>query len=73
MVLDAHPPYRTLDNVIEGAVISFVDISRARKAQEALRESEEKNRGILESITDAFLSLDDNLVVRYFNPAAEGC
>jgi two-component system CheB/CheR fusion protein len=64
-------PYRTLDNVIEGAVISFVDISRAKKAQEALRESEEKNRGILESITDAFLSLDDNRVVRYFNPAAE--
>jgi two-component system, chemotaxis family, CheB/CheR fusion protein len=64
-------PYRTLDNVIEGVVIAFVDIARAKKAQDALRESEEKNRGILESITDAFLSLDDNLVVRYFNPAAE--
>ena len=64
-------PYRTLDNAIEGIVISFVDISRARKAQEALRESEETNRGILESITDAFLSIDDKLVVRYFNPAAE--
>ena len=64
-------PYRTMDNVIEGAVISFVNIARAKKAQEALRESEEKNRGILESITDAFLSLDNNLVVRYFNPAAE--
>jgi PAS domain S-box-containing protein len=65
-------PYRTLDNIIEGAVITFVDISRAKKAQDALRESEERNRGILESIADAFLSLDDNLVVRYLNPAAEG-
>ncbi len=64
-------PYRTLDNVIEGVVISFVDISRARRAQEALQESEEKNRGILECITDAFLSLDGNLVVGYFNAAAE--
>jgi two-component system, chemotaxis family, CheB/CheR fusion protein len=64
-------PYRTLDNVIDGVVISFVDIARAKKAQEALRESQEKNREILESITDAFLSLDDNQVVRYFNPAAE--
>jgi PAS domain S-box-containing protein len=64
-------PYRTLDNVIEGAVISFVDISRTKKAQEALRESEETNRGILESIADAFLSLDDNMVVKHFNPAAE--
>jgi two-component system CheB/CheR fusion protein len=30
-------PYRTLNNVIEGAVITFVDISAAKKAQEALR------------------------------------
>jgi two-component system, chemotaxis family, CheB/CheR fusion protein len=64
-------PYRTLDNVIEGVVICFVDIARAKKAQEALRESEEKNRRILENITDALLSLDGNLVVTYLNPAAE--
>jgi two-component system, chemotaxis family, CheB/CheR fusion protein len=64
-------PYRTLDNVIEGAVITFVDISRAKKAQEALREIEEKNRLILESITDAFFSIDADMIVRYFNPAAE--
>jgi len=64
-------PYRTLDNVIEGAVITFVDISRAKKAQEALREIEQKNREILESIAGAFFSLDDNMVVKYFNPAAE--
>ena len=30
-------PYRTLDNVIEGAVITFVDITEMKKAQEALR------------------------------------
>jgi two-component system CheB/CheR fusion protein len=39
-------PYRTLDNVIEGAVITFVDISEAKKAQEALRESEARLRQI---------------------------
>lgn len=33
-------PYRTLDNVIEGAVISFVDITEARKVREALREAQ---------------------------------
>ena len=63
-------PYRTLDNVIEGAVICFVDISHAKKAQVALRESEQKNRNILESIADGFFSLDDNLIVRDSNPAA---
>ena len=30
-------PYRTLENVVEGAVITFVDISLAKQAQEALR------------------------------------
>ncbi len=34
-------PYRTLDNVIEGAVITFVDITERRKIGEALKESEE--------------------------------
>jgi two-component system, chemotaxis family, CheB/CheR fusion protein len=39
-------PYRTLDNVIEGAVITFVDISVAKKALEALEESEARLRKI---------------------------
>ena len=30
-------PYRTLENVVEGAVITFVDITAAKRAQEALR------------------------------------
>ena len=33
-------PYRTLDNVIEGAVLTFVDISETRKVQEALGEAQ---------------------------------
>ena len=32
-------PYRTLDNVIEGAVITFVDITEMKKTQEALRKA----------------------------------
>jgi two-component system CheB/CheR fusion protein len=31
-------PYRTLDNVIEGAVITFVDITEMRRIEDALRE-----------------------------------
>jgi two-component system CheB/CheR fusion protein len=37
-------PYRTLENVIEGAVISFADITEVKKAQAALRESEAMRR-----------------------------
>jgi two-component system CheB/CheR fusion protein len=36
-------PYRTLDNVIEGAVLTFVDITEQQKLQEALRERDVKN------------------------------
>ena len=33
-------PYRTLENVIEGAVITFVDITEARKSRETLRDTQ---------------------------------
>ncbi len=37
-------PYRTLDNVIEGAVITFVDITEMKRIQGMLSESEALNR-----------------------------
>jgi two-component system CheB/CheR fusion protein len=37
-------PYRTLDNVIEGAVITFTEITEVKKAQSALRETETLRR-----------------------------
>ncbi|MFH0731144.1 MAG: chemotaxis protein CheB [Pseudomonadota bacterium] len=42
-------PYRTLDNVIEGAVLTFVDITGVKKAQEALRLNEERLRAALKA------------------------
>ena len=37
-------PYRTLDNVIEGAVINFVDITETKKVQEALQKASNEIR-----------------------------
>src|ERR1017187_8681825 len=37
-------PYRTLENVIEGAVITFTEITEIKKAQTALWESEDLRR-----------------------------
>jgi two-component system CheB/CheR fusion protein len=33
-------PYRTLENVIEGAVITFVDITQRKQMEELLRTSQ---------------------------------
>ncbi len=50
---------------------AIYDITERRESMSALAKSEQKYREILESITDAFFSLDDDLVVTYFNRAAE--
>jgi two-component system CheB/CheR fusion protein len=44
-------PYRTLDNVIEGAVLTFVDITESKRMKEALRESEARLRALMEKRT----------------------
>ncbi len=41
-------PYRTIDNVIEGAVISFVDISEMKQTTVSLSEAEWKFRALFE-------------------------
>jgi two-component system CheB/CheR fusion protein len=43
-------PYRTLENVIEGAVITFVDITEREKTKLALRESEYRFKQLAESL-----------------------
>lgn len=42
--------YRTLENVIEGAVITFVDITEMKQAEAALRESETLFRQLVGSL-----------------------
>ena len=37
-------PYRTVENVIEGAVITFVDITERKRAEEALRDANNQLR-----------------------------
>lgn len=55
-------PYRTLDNVIEGAVITFVDISSAKQAQEALHEAHIRvTEAIVATVHEPLLMLDADL------------
>jgi len=52
-------------------VESFVDIAKLKHAEEALRDSEEKFRGISASAQDAIVMMDNHGRISYWNEAAE--
>jgi len=66
-------PYRTLENVIEGAVITFTEITEMRDAQAAIRESEALRRlaVVVRDAHDAVLMQDFEGRILAWNPAAE--
>jgi two-component system CheB/CheR fusion protein len=66
-------PYRTLDNVIEGAVITFADITRLKEAQAMLQEYERLRRlaVVLRDSNDAITMQDLEGRVLAWNPGAE--
>jgi two-component system, chemotaxis family, CheB/CheR fusion protein len=51
-------PYRTLDDRIDGLVITFTDITLAKKIETALIVSDSRYRGLFESAKDGILILD---------------
>ncbi len=65
-------PYRTLENVIEGAVITFIDITELKKAQAAVRETEGLRRlaVVVRDSSDPIVSLDLEGRIQSWNPAA---
>jgi two-component system CheB/CheR fusion protein len=66
-------PYRTLENVIEGAVLTFFDITEMKKAREALREVEALRRlvVVVRDAYDAVTVQDLEGRILAWNPAAE--
>lgn len=66
-------PYRTIDNVIEGAVITFTDITECKKANDALRKAIDLNRLALvaHDNRDAMVVQDMEGRILAWNPSAE--
>ncbi len=64
-------PYRDEKGRITGIIGFAVDITDIKKAEEALRESEERTRAITNSAQDAILMMDNEGRISYWNPAAE--
>jgi two-component system CheB/CheR fusion protein len=51
-------PYRTLDNVIEGVVLTFTDISKRVAAEAAVQAARELAEGIVDTVREPLLVLN---------------
>jgi two-component system CheB/CheR fusion protein len=54
-------PYRTARNVIDGLVVTFVDVNRVKQAETAGREARELFESIFSSMREPMIVLDENL------------
>jgi two-component system, chemotaxis family, CheB/CheR fusion protein len=64
-------PYRSADDRIDGVVLTFVDITERKRAEQARLESRRQTELILESISDAYMSVDHHWRGVYANQALE--
>jgi two-component system CheB/CheR fusion protein len=64
-------PYRTLDDRIDGVVITFFNISDLKEVEVKLHETEQMNRLLLNSASDIIIKLATNWKILEVNPAAE--
>lgn len=58
-------PYRTIDDRIDGIVVSFVDVSARRSAETRLRESEARLKSVLEAAQIVAVEWDGERDVMY--------
>lgn len=62
-------PYRTSANVIEGVVITFVDITEQKRLQTALQDELAFSRGVVDTVREPLVVLDSGLRVVSANHA----
>ena len=64
-------PFFDAAGEVEAVAGTTRDITSRKQIEEALRDSEQQSRNILESISDSFFALDENWQFTYVNQAAE--
>lgn len=56
-------PYRTLDNVIDGVVLTFTDITKRMLAESAMKDAHELAESIVNTVREPLIVLDGNMKV----------
>jgi len=67
-------PYRTVDNTIDGVMITFLDVTEQRQVEEVLRLSEEtlrQDRRLVELSRDSIFIWDLDEGIRFWNRGSE--
>jgi len=64
-------PYRTIDDRIDGLVITFINISDLKKVELKLHETEQINTVLIHSSSDIIIKLSTQGKILEFNPEAE--
>jgi PAS domain S-box-containing protein len=64
-------PIRNEKGALQGAVTIYRDVTEKKRTQQALRESDQMARGIIDTALDAFLQLDDKGTILDWSPKAE--
>jgi two-component system, chemotaxis family, CheB/CheR fusion protein len=64
-------PYRTLDDRIDGIVITFFNISDLKEVEVKLHETEQLNRLLLNTSSDIIIKLSPDFKITEVNPSAE--
>ncbi|HKP92843.1 MAG TPA: PAS domain S-box protein [Chthoniobacterales bacterium] len=63
-------PYRTKEDRVAGVVVTFIDITRRKRAEDELRAEEQRYRTLFELVPVAVYSTDAEGVIKEFNHRA---
>ena len=62
-------PYRTVEDKIDGVVVTFVDINERRRAEEALRNSEARMRAVIDGVAVSIVTINEAGIIQSANAA----
>ncbi|MEO7924170.1 MAG: PAS domain S-box protein [Chitinophagaceae bacterium] len=70
-VLECYSQPQLINKKYVGRVWSFRDVTERKKAEERIKDSEEKRRLIMSGALDAIICIDSNETITFWNPQAE--